>query len=299
MSGAEIETLLLVSSRWVAYAPTFLILGVPGACLVRAWSSASASPDRERALDRRVVMVGLWSARVAVLMLGWRLFAQTYSNFGLEEPVTWHLAGVVLTKTMWGDHLIDQAWTLAAVMAGFEIARRLVWLRWIVGPAAAVALAMVTPLTSHAANHGAALWRLHVVHLIGAGLWIGTLGVFALTGFERWLPRLRTYSPIAIVGLSLALASGAAMTWRHIQPWPEAWSTPFGKALAAKIAAVVLTMAWGAVNWRMLRPRVDRAPDDERARRTLRRGAWVEVLIGFLVVVGLTSILTGLAMPTH
>jgi len=299
VSSAQIETLLLVSSRWAAYASTLLLLGVPGACLVRVLSSRRSLSSGEAELDRRVVTVGVWTARVSVIVLAWKLFAQTYSNFGLEEPVTWRLVGVVVTQTMWGSHLVEQAWTFAAVLIGFEAARVIPPLRWVVAPASAVAIAIVTPLTSHAANHGETLWRLHVVHLLGAGLWIGTLGIFVLTGVARWTSRLAAYSPVALVGAASVVASGGAMTWRHIQPWPEAWSTPFGQALAAKIAAVLLVMTIGAVNWRVLRRRVERSPEDPTAGARLTRAAVIETALGFGAVVGLTAILTGLAMPAH
>jgi putative copper resistance protein D len=248
-------------------------------------------------ITRSIVGLGEWLPIALAAALGARLFAQTYSSFGLEEPVTWRLMVVQATQTTWGEGWVAQvalscaAWITSAA-GRFAKPFRLPGALFI-----AAACAAVTRLTGHSAGHGAALWALHFVHVIGAGLWLGTLGVvwWATPRHERAIV-LGLFAPVAGAGVALVVMSGAIMTWRHIQPWPSAWGTTFGLALALKVVAVIGAGLLGALNWRRLhRPAVEL----RAVAAWLDRLVSAELLLGVLVVVGLTAWLTGLPMPSH
>jgi putative copper export protein len=313
MTGAQLETLLLGSAHWLEFAPTLIIIGVAGV-LVVTWRARGIEPRLSGASERiagRAMRAGAWAALALVAALAAKLFAQTYSSFGLEEPVTWRLAEILITKTTWGDYWIVQVVAAGAMWAGFAAARSFPALRTGVAMAAAAVVAVVTPLTGHAANRGAVLRSLHCAHVLGAGLWIGTLAVLIWTARERSMARvagdepaafpvlITAFSPVALTGAALVAGSGAVMAWRHVQPWPAAWLTPFGIVLASKVGAVMIVAALGALNWRWLRPRLTRNPADVSARTALQRAAMIEAAIGFLLVLGLTAFLTGLPMPMN
>lgn len=145
-------------------------------------------------------------------------------------------------------------------------------------------------LTGHAVMQEGLTGWLHVanhaVHVLAAGLWLGslppllvTLGALkdkalrteamnALKHFSRW-------GHFAVAGV---LASGAVNVWLILGQWPLDWSSLYQCLLAAKIALVGMMAATALVNRYVFTPRI--GGDEEAALRKIARGTLVEILLG-------------------
>ena len=293
----------LAASTWVSDAG---LIGLTGAVVCRPLLRA-AGPDRPvpapgRPAER--VLVTLAGASAAVLLLGAaaRLYAQTWSVFGLDEPVTLELVRVVGVESRWGARWQPQAGLALAAAAGVVW-----WARqphvgwWMTGLAAAGAWAAL-PLTGHAMSGASRLpWIAQVVHGLAAGLWIGTLAAvvavaFRLAGDPDGQPRIgvlvRRFSSLAIAAVAAVVVSGALSATLYLGAVSDLWATAYGRTLLLKVGLFTATGAVGAYNWRRLTPRLDAA----RGTHALLASARLELaLAGALLAV--TAVLVHLAMP--
>lgn len=152
------------------------------------------------------------------------------------------------------------------------------------------------------------LYLLNVtLHVLAALLWLGGMWFFALVG----APVLRRLEPPALrariftelgqafrgvgwAAIGVLLATGALNLWfagvlRGGRLWSaELWSSPYGRALAWKLAAVAVMVALSAVHDFVLGPRASRLePGSAAALRARSRAAWlarVNALVGLALV---------------
>ncbi len=152
------------------------------------------------------------------------------------------------------------------------------------------------------------LYLLNVtVHVLAALLWLGGMFFFALVG----APVLRRLEPAALrarifaelgqafrtvgwIAIAVLLATGALNLYfagilrggRLVTP--GFWATPYGRALAWKLAAVAVMVAVSAVHDFVLGPRAGRLdPGSPAALRARSRAAWlarVNALVGLGLV---------------
>jgi len=182
---------------------------------------------------------------------------------------------VVLTHTRLGE---DWLLRLAlAVLVGFCLLgqRRRRWrasgaIGW-----AALVLALLILASLAWAGHGAATpgasGDLHltadILHLIGAGLWLGTLPPLALlladarrTGDADWAAVARTatrrYSVLAVASVTVLLVGGMVNTWFLAGTVPALLGTEYGRLLLAKIGLFIAMLMVAAVNLLRLAPRL-------------------------------------------
>jgi putative copper export protein len=151
------------------------------------------------------------------------------------------------------------------------------------------------------------LYLLNVtIHLLAALLWLGGMFFFALVG----APVLRRLEPAALrarvfaelgtafrtvgwIAITVLLVTGALNlhltgVLRGGQAWnPAFWASPYGRALAWKLAAVAVMIAVSAVHDFVLGPRAGRLdPGSPAALRARSRAAWL-ARINALVGLGL------------
>jgi copper transport protein len=160
------------------------------------------------------------------------------------------------------------------------------------------ALALLPGLGGHAGVQDpvAVLLPANALHVLAAGAWIGGLAVLvsALPAATRALePPERTrllsatvgrFSGLALIAVALLLAGGIAQSLLELGAVNDLWDTAFGRAVAIKIALVVVLLALGALNRRRTLPRLARAAQEGASpgaagvllRRTLR----AEVALG-------------------
>jgi putative copper resistance protein D len=107
------------------------------------------------------------------------------------------------------------------------------------------------PLLGHGASSG---WHvlLHGTHMLGAGVWAGTLMVLVLMRVPstRRLTLLRGVSPLALSGTAVLGLAGVVMAWSYLGSISNLWTTTYGQVLALKIGLCCGAAACGFVNWR-------------------------------------------------
>lgn len=231
---------------------------VRGALQVLAFTFPGEPPDPE--LARAVLFGGSWGA-------GWMIL--TAGSF-------------ILVAVMWllRERPGSQGGVLAVFCAAFILAQA-------------------------GMGHGAdGLWQpliagrlLHASHLLGAGIWLGTLAVLALAVFPS-LDRpdgggalallVRRYSVAARTGAALLVATSVAMTWRYAGSIGALATTGWGVWLMLKLAALTGVLALGWWNWRVVTPRLERG--EAGAATSLRQAANLELLLGALVLAATTML---------
>jgi putative copper export protein len=292
--------------RGLAYAAILTLVGVcVFGALIPRWRSPSDDDHSlpARALSRAWSVAGGAAALLVVAHL-LRAYGQVRSFLDPGEPLTWEVARPMLTQTTWGA-----AWHLQLLLA--LVTLPLAWLgrRW---PAlglgalgtATLGVVITAPLTGHAAEHpwGRQLGiGLHAVHLLGGGLWIGTLFTMTVAGL-RPAPTggdhvsvarmVATFSPVALTGAALAITAGSLLAVAYVGDVSSLLNTRYGQTLLVKLTLLTLTLALGAWNWRRLRPRLGEAP----ATRALTRSATIELSLAALLIAA-TAVLVALPAP--
>jgi putative copper export protein len=144
------------------------------------------------------------------------------------------------------------------------------------------------------------------LHVLAAGLWIGTLFVMVVAGISAVLrdepareqrgaivsDMVHSFSPLALVAAPVLVLFGVIIAWEHLHVLSNLWSTPYGIALIVKLCLVALVFALGTWNWRRQRPLLGSEP----AALSIRRSAISEVSVAALVLVA-TSILLSIPAP--
>jgi putative copper resistance protein D len=221
---------------------------------------------------------------------------------------------VVLTRTQFGE---DWLLRLAlAVLLGFCLLGQRRRAGGAIGWTALLLVAVM--LASLAwAGHGAATpgppGDLHLTadmfHLLGAGMWLGTLPPLVLLlaearriGNAEWAAIARTatrrYSRLAVASVAVLLAGGVVNTWFLAGTVPALVGTEYGRLLLAKVGLFIAMLLVAAVNLLRLTPRL--ASSSSRTRnavwRTVARlqtNARLEAALGLgvLAIVGVLGTL--------
>jgi putative copper resistance protein D len=261
-------------------------------------------------LRRRIGWLA-WASLVLALVSGaaWLVaVAAGMSGKPLGAALTQGAVPVVLTRTRFGED-----WLLRfalAVPLGFCLLGQ----RWraisAIGWAALILAALM--LASLAwAGHGAATpgppGDLHltadIFHLLGAGLWLGTLPPLILllaearrAGDADWAAVARTatrrYSVLAVASVTVLLAGGVVNTWFLAGAVPALVGTEYGHLLLAKVGLFFAMLLVAAVNLLRLAPRLAGAAGDRyviwRTVGRLQGNAGIETALGLgvLAIVG-------------
>ncbi len=296
---------LYAIGRWLAYIAILALIGATVfAALVPRWRAAD---DDERSLAARALRQVWRVARVAVLLLLGadlvRLYGQVRSFLDPIEPTTWDVARPILFQSAWGT-----GWLIQIGMAALSLP--LTWLaprRPALGVAllgtATLLVTAASPLTGHAVEHpwGKSLGLgLHALHLLGGGVWLGTLLSMVVAGVMEAgdaeggdIARMvAVFSPVALAGAGLAVLMGLLLGYAYVGNLADLWGTTYGETLLVKLLLLGLTMALGAWNWRRVTPKLGTPEGSD----TLQRSAVTELLIGFLLLAA-TAVLVALPAP--
>ena len=144
------------------------------------------------------------------------------------------------------------------------------------------------------------------VHVLAAGLWIGTLFVLVLAGLTALLKHEPTrarrgaiaadmvngFSPLALTMGGIVVLFGLITAWRHLHVISNLWSTPYGITLIVKLCFVAGVFALGAWNWRRQRPTLG----TEGAAASIRHSSIRELTLACIVLI-ITSVLVSLPAP--
>ncbi len=301
MDGESFALVLLAGAKWVTYLGLMGLTGAVAVSRLLAPATGVVEP-RGGAVDRRLRLVSAVSAVVLVLGAATRLYAQAWSVFGLDQPVTPELVRLIGIESRWAS-----GWQPQAGVAVLAVVGAAWWTRqprggwWLTALAAAGAW-ITLPLTGHAASFDTFLPHLaQVAHGIGAGLWVGALAVVVAAllplHHERQAPGrvtdlVRRFSPMALAAVAAIVLSGVVTGVFYLASVNDLWATPYGRALLLKVVLFLATGAVGFYNWRRLTPRLGEASGPGR----LLRSARLELLLAAAVLM-VTAVLVHLAMP--
>ncbi len=287
-------------SMFVWYASIIVVIGATGAC--RVFSGEPAGDGTSAGWARTSLRLPRIVMPLMLLAVATRLYVQTWQSFGADQPLL-AFAGIIINETPWGTGWF---WQMCACVAAWLIIGVMSPARWPVLMAASAATGLTVGLTGHAAGateYGTWLIGAHGVHVVAAGLWLGTLGVvIAVTrqagatadeggAFARAIDR---FSSQGISSVAFLVVSGVVAGWQHVSDL-EGLLTPYGFVLIAKVVAFGAAALCGFYNWRVVRPTLNTHAD---AARHLRGMAKLELAFGVVALV-LTSILTSMPMPDH
>lgn len=306
-AGAEDQAVPLeVVWRAITLSASVLLFGtltLYAMVLVPAWGStdhtAGLLPPR---VMRRLNVIAGYALAAAFLGNGLALIQQTmtFFNIGFWDALNPDFWSLVRIGSRFGDIWNWRIAFLGAVGTMYLLSINLaknqpetVRAFWVAnGWMAALVLGSYSVL-SHAA--GSLLWpwvgiTVDWLHLIAVGLWAG--GVAALTlvlpaalrpyeGEARRLALLavlRRFSRLAVAAVALVVTTGiySASNWIY---GPEEAATPFGGALALKIALILALLAFGGLHHIALRP-----------ERYARFDALIRQASGFLPTLRLESV---------
>ncbi len=294
-------TLLSALTGWLHFASLTLALGAVAA----RWFVLPPPPERSWTQDG-VRTLGTRAAAVlvaATLLLFVRQFAEFRDPFA---PLSEDLQLLAL-GTPWG---LVWRWALAASVAlwlAFRWAGRAPRAGWAAATLLLAWLAVVPGLTGHAAGdeelRTLALLA-DALHVWAAGAWIGGLAC-VLYLEHRWrreapdgsslLPALvPRFSNVAMASVATIVATGTFAAWRHVDTVSALWTTAYGRTLLVKLSLAAFVLALGALNFKVLTPRLREAGGDT----ALRRAASVELVLAQLVLL-VTAILVRTSPMGH
>jgi putative copper resistance protein D len=280
-----------IAAKAVLYAA---VLAATGACaipslllpLLRRWSS------REIETVARAVAAVRTRAAVAVLVaLGLRAQMHTAAIFEWPAVLSWDAVQRVAIESRWGS-----AWQLQMAAAVIFLAASIWAGRERLKPNASDRIAAVTcialcysmPLLGHGAS---SRWHilLHGTHILGAGIWVGTLLALVLIRVppSQRLTLLRGLSPLALAGATLLTLAGIVMAWSYLGPIANLWATTYGQLLALKLAFWFGIAACGFVNWRRFSAERRGANESDRLGPVMIEVALVAIVV--LVTAALTE----------
>lgn len=257
--------------------------------------------------------VDAWHSRLPGLV-AWFLLTLSLARGALQllsftdpgEPLEGELVKAVLLEGTWGVSWMLQTSAALVLLAGSWLMRA--------RPAALRALSVACVATIVWAQSGMGhpaddLWpsvlgrAVSVLHVSGAGIWLGTLGVLTLTTFPVLRERadvpvlaaiVRDFSVWARAGVALVIISGVVATWKYVNSFAALVGSGYGRLVLAKIALVAVIAAAGWWNWRIVTPSLEGS--DESAPQWLRMGVTIELVLG-TVVLALTAVLVGSWLP--
>jgi copper transport protein len=219
-------------SRWLHFAGFAAVFGV----LVFQVVVASGWPSPRL---RRAVGIGIGLLIVAAVL---SVAAQAQSLGGLDAQ---SLADV--TASPFGRVVALQLGAALLVWAALPVLMASRRRALVAVPLLALALAAVDGLAGHAGT-GAAFWVTSLVtsvHVAAMAVWVGGLLALVLLVRERRgaaIDLARSFAPLALGALALAVVSGAVLAVIHLRAPADLLLAPYGLLLAAKIAVVGVTM---------------------------------------------------------
>ena len=286
-----------VAGRWSVYMPLLLVCGVLGVwLLVLVRGAALSVRDPQVALRRLGRVFGLLLVAAVLLRAGF----QSFEVWGVGEGLSGESLRAVALESRWDGRWQWQAAAAAVTAFGALLASRSPVVGWPIALLGVLGLAAALPMTGHA--YGERLpWIAQSVHILGAGLWIGTLivvllvplGFNAISSAEGASMRrywLRAFAPLAVTGASLLVLSGGLLAVLYVPSWQTLWTAPYGRMLLVKVGLSLFVLAFGATNYVRMRFRPDRHTDP------LPTTVALEVAFALLVLAA-TGLLTSTAQP--
>ncbi len=159
-----------------------------------------------------------------------------------------------------------------------------------------VSLAMVGHAGAAAGPRADLHFASDIVHLLAAGIWLGSLPAFAMMLLHTKTAAIaatRRFSDIALVSVVALAATGAINTWHAVDDPAELVTTDYGRLVSLKIGLFAAMLCIAAVNRFHLTPRLKKG-----SARALARNSLAETGLGLCVLL-LVGALGTLPPPGH
>jgi putative copper export protein/mono/diheme cytochrome c family protein len=314
---------LSAAARAGHYASTVLLFGtfVFAVAVGRPTTSGLGDmADECRDLRRFLLRLSLGSL-IATLLTGAFLFwitAAGISGWPLADALTPQILGDVLAKTNFG-----RVWQMRLAVAALLAIALIILLRRsattdsrigeaLAGGLAGVLLASLA-LVGHSNDGSGAMggFRLgaDMLHLLGAGAWLGSLPGLAYVLTRAGNPKspiwrrigrdaVQHFSALGIASVIVLLLSGFVNSWFLVGSVPALVGTTYGHILLVKLALFLLLLTLAAINRQRHAPQLASSPSPGHSEheivRRLRRNTIVEIAVG-LAVLGVVGALVAAA----
>lgn len=300
---------LLITARAVHYASAMVLVGELMFAMAIAPFAWRGDAPRDAGDSARILRVFGWCI-VAGLASGavWFVVAAAeMSGAPLLSAMNRETLGIVVNDTSFG-----RVWALrTSLLVALCLIGMAMW-RSMSGTWRAASLALGALVA--AAYLGSLAWAGHavgaqapdnavqiaadVVHLLAAGVWLGSLPALAAVLAESRPDDIaaraaQRFSALGLVCVTALVASGLVNAWHQVGAVPALFGTLYGHLLIAKITLFAAMIVVAVVNRGYLAPRVVEA--DPGARRSLRRNVLVEVGLGLGVIVVVSRL--GITVP--
>jgi putative copper resistance protein D len=236
-------------------------------------------------MERSVALVALAAGAVALGVSVLRVWTHAVAVFGFEDARSWDTLRLIAVQSRWG-----QNWRYQAIAASiYTVAcAATVWRRefWPTATLAVVGFTATIPLLGHAAGDPARM-AVHMLHVLGAGVWLGALAVVLLLRSPKRIRFLilHRFAPIALPGVAVVVGAGLIASWYYVGAISNLWITTYGRVLVLKTMLVAGISVCGYVNWQRLRRLGGEAALSTVVLEATLAGA-VVIVTGFLTEIG-------------
>jgi len=279
-------SLLEIAGRALSFGGVALALGL---VLFAAFVRETAGDDERRREGRMFVIAG------ALLVLGAALLD---ADQGARLPPR---LGLLLTSRALCGMAIAGAQIAGPAAELFSSATRR-----LVTYAAGLGGALTLTFVSHAAATGSPKELvLDFVHVVAVSAWVGGIAGLAFVTLPSMRARdeaearllgatVGRFSRTAMAAVAVIVASGTLASLDRLVLVEDLWETPYGIALAAKVALLALALGLAGLNLLVWGPRLRRGAG--ASRRFLVRGVLGESALGACILVA-AGFLTAFAPP--
>lgn len=299
---------LAVAVRWAWFASLLGMIGVVAfryGVLPRMGREPAHVQVAARA-EAAAWFIALGAAALSAGSLMMRLWLQASALGG--DAWNGDRLDLLLTRTGWGLAWVLQAIATVAFVLGLFVARAPHGrgAGWMGAAAGAVLLSAVPALSGHAASvesFASVAILSDTLHVLGAGVWMGTLMVVLAVGVPAALTAgddaggavaamVRAFSPLALAAGAVVGLTGVINSVFQLGLPSDLWATGYGRALMIKLLLLMGVGALGFYNWRRVLPVLGDAAGAQR----LRRSARAELGLGVVVLL-VTAVLVALPTP--
>jgi putative copper export protein len=260
--------------------------------------------------EQRLTVIDGWWRRLPGLV-AWFILVASLGR-GMLQVMSFVDPGEAISGELIRAALVDSAWGVAWMLQT-AAAFALLGLSWRLmnNPRGqyrmATVLMFVLVVAQSGMGHGVdQVWPLawlgrmvHSIHLLAAGLWLGTLAIMAMA----IIPNLHGMTLArVIVRFSVAARSGAAAivitglisTVTYVRTVDDLVNTAWGRLLAIKLVLLLGVLAVGWWNWRVITPTL--TLQSESSVGGLRRAVAIELALGVAMLIA-TAYLVGTSLP--
>ncbi len=306
-TGFHVLSPAFVAIRWLGYLGVLGVFGAVAFMLLVLPATAAADPAWVESVQEASWRARRWGVMAALMFLLAAVARLVAQGAAVAGPVGVDIGVInaIVLESAWG-----RAWLIQMVSGGLLLAlltageRR--WARF-----GTLALLPLLAASMGAAGHAlSAPWppavvvSAHAVHLMGAGVWLGSLFMLLVAGLPaarssgsgtsaRMTTMVSVFSPLGLACGALVVMTGVVSAAAHLGSIRAIWATDYGRVLILKLGIVAVVAGLGGYNWLRMRPGLA----SSREGKPLRVAGGFELAFAVLVLL-VTAVLVATRPPT-